>query len=388
MAKPVATNRSKIVFVSGCFDMLHSGHVAFLSEASEYGDLYVGIGSDKTVNDLKGRYPINNQEERKYIIEALRNVTACVINSGSGVLDFEKELDIVQPDIFIVNEDGHTPEKEAFIRKKGVQYMVLERIPHGTLPARSTTSLRTVTTMPFRIDLAGGWLDQPYVSRHFPGAVLTISIEPVIEFNERSGMASSTRRKAIELWKSGVPGGDPEQLAYVLFCYDNPPGTKEFSGSQDALGIVLPGLNRLNYDNAYWPESIETVQDEETLVWLEERLYLVNLGPRRGEYDVLADTRIDKMGAQRLADAADRCWHAILRRDAHAFGTAFRNSFEAQVGMFPRMLEGGIEETLEPFRKQALGWKLSGAGGGGYLILVSEEDIPHAIKIKIRRLGA
>ena len=44
---------SKKVFVSGCYDMLHSGHVAFFEEAASYGDLYVGIGSDKTIYELK-----------------------------------------------------------------------------------------------------------------------------------------------------------------------------------------------------------------------------------------------------------------------------------------------------------------------------------------------
>ena len=41
--------KKKKVFVSGCYDMLHSGHVAFFEEAASHGDLYVGIGSDKTI---------------------------------------------------------------------------------------------------------------------------------------------------------------------------------------------------------------------------------------------------------------------------------------------------------------------------------------------------
>ncbi|MDE6358523.1 MAG: adenylyltransferase/cytidyltransferase family protein, partial [Duncaniella sp.] len=43
------------VFVSGCYDMLHSGHVAFFKQASAYGDLYVGIDSDRTIEQLKKR---------------------------------------------------------------------------------------------------------------------------------------------------------------------------------------------------------------------------------------------------------------------------------------------------------------------------------------------
>ena len=77
----------KKVFVTGCFDLLHSGHVAFLTEAAEYGEVYVGIGSDQTVYHLKGRYPVNNQDERKYMLEALKCVKRCSINSGSGIME-------------------------------------------------------------------------------------------------------------------------------------------------------------------------------------------------------------------------------------------------------------------------------------------------------------
>ena len=98
----------KKVFVTGCFDLLHSGHIAFLQEAAQYGDVFVGLGSDQTVFDLKGRYPINNQDERKYMLEALSCVKNCRINSGKGLLDFVNEIKQIQPEIFVVNEDGNT----------------------------------------------------------------------------------------------------------------------------------------------------------------------------------------------------------------------------------------------------------------------------------------
>jgi cytidyltransferase-like protein len=287
----------KKVFVSGCFDLLHSGHIAFLEQAASFGDLYVCIGSDQTVHDLKGRYPIITQEERRYMIQALRCVKECKINKGSGILDFEQELIEIKPDIFVVNEDGNTPAKAALCATKHIDYKVLERIPSEGLPARSTTSLRTHSIIPFRIDLAGGWLDQPYVNNLYPGPVLTISIEPTIEFNNRSGMSSSTRNKAIELWKAQLPSGDPEQLAKILFSYENPPGTKNIAGSQDALGIVLPGLNQLNYKASYWPHNIKSVQDESILSFIENHLYLIPLDPRDNDYDVLSNTHNSETGA-------------------------------------------------------------------------------------------
>lgn len=84
----------KKVLVSGCFDMLHSGHVAFLEEAATYGELTVC-----------------REEERKYMVQSLRCVHTCVISRGWGILDFEGELRRIRPDMLIVNEDGNAPAK-------------------------------------------------------------------------------------------------------------------------------------------------------------------------------------------------------------------------------------------------------------------------------------
>jgi cytidyltransferase-like protein len=376
---------SRKAFVSGAFDLLHSGHVAFLTEAALHGDLYVCIGNDECVFTLKGRYPVNPQDERKYLIDSLRCVRECRISRGMGLLDFVGELRDIRPDVFVVNEDGAHESKAALCRELGIEYLVLRRLPHGGLPARSTTALRNECTIPFRIDLAGGWLDQPFVSVYHPGAVLTISIEPTHEFDSRSGMASSTRNKAIELWRTALPQGNKEQVAKILFSYENPPGTKEVAGSQDSIGIVYPGLNRLDYDGAYWPYAIESVHDEGVLAWLERRLHLVPLGPRASEFSVLADTRVTPAGAQALAASAEDCWRAILAMDIEGFGRAFTASFDAQVAMFPNMVNQAVRDLVGSFRDRARGWKLSGAGGGGYLILVSDQFVPDAIQVRIRR---
>ena len=147
----------KKVFVSGCYDMLHSGHVAFFTEAAEWGDLYVGIGSDKTIFDLKGRKTIHSEKERLYMVRALKSVKQAFINKGSGILDFKEDILELKPDILFVNEDGHSIEKEKLCRELGIQYIVSKRIPSEGLPKRSTTALRKECRIPYRIDLAGGW---------------------------------------------------------------------------------------------------------------------------------------------------------------------------------------------------------------------------------------
>jgi cytidyltransferase-like protein len=375
----------KKVFVSGCYDMLHSGHVAFFEEAARYGDLYVGIGSDKTLIELKARRPVNSEQERLYMVRSLKAVTEAWINTGSGILDFEEDLKRLRPDLFFVNEDGHTPAKEELCRRLGIEYLVGKRLPHTGLPTRSTTALRRECRIPYRIDLAGGWLDQPFVSKHHPGPVLTLCIEPDVEFNDRSGMATSSRKKAIELWSTNLPEGDPEQTARLLFSYENPPGKPWISGSQDAIGIVFPGLNRLFYTGDYWPSAFDRVCDGTTFDWLEEHIRLIQLFPRRAEYDVLADTRITPERAQALSEAAESCWQAILQRDLPAFGRAVRESFEAQTAMFPNMYPEEIAQQINALKGLVWGYKISGAGGGGYLILITDREIPNALRIRIRR---
>lgn len=376
---------AKKVFVSGCFDLLHSGHVEFFKEAAGYGDLYVALGSDRTVNDLKGRPPVNTESERLFMVRSVSWVTEAFISQGSGILDFVAELQAIQPDVFIVNEEGNTPDKRELCESLGIEYCVLRREPHPGLAARSTTALRDMCRIPYRIDVAGGWLDQPFVSTFYPGAVITISLEPTVEFNERSGMASSTRRAAIDLWGPRLPVNNHEKLAKILFCYDNPPGTTEISGAQDTIGIVFPGLAKSYYEGKYWPSRIDSVQDEATLQFIERALYLVPLGPRESGFSVLSDTNITREGAQALAEATDRCWDAILAHDIRAFGQYFRASLDAQVVMFPHMMTPMVARLIDRYRDVALGWKLSGAGGGGYLILVADHPIEDGFQITIRR---
>ena len=372
---------NKKVFVSGCYDMLHSGHVAFLQEAAKLGDLYVGLGADDTILELKGRKTINSNAERLYMVKALRCVKDAWINSGSGIMDFEKEVAELKPDFFFVNTDGYTPAKKEFCEKLGIKLVVSERIPEDGLPARSTTALRQECRIPYRIELCGGWLDQPEVNRLSPGAVIVMSIEPAIEFNDRSGMATSSRKKAVEMWQTQIPAGNGEELAKLLFCVENPPGTVNLSGSQDQLGIILPGINKLNYNNGFWPESIESKTDDETLSFVADHLYLIALPPRRKGYDAKAQCNINAESAAKLAAASERCWQAILDRDVKAWGNAAKESFAAQLEMFPAMLTPEMSAAIEEYKDQVYGWKITGCGGGGYLILISDKVIDSALKV-------
>ena len=134
----------KKVFVSGCFDVLHSGHIRFFEEAARYGDLYVSIGSDKTVAELKNRPTLYNEQERLYMVSSIKFVHQAFIAKGRGKLDFLEELKTIKPDYFFVNSDGDSLEKRTAVEALGIRYIVSTRIPKDLLPVRSTTAIRNI----------------------------------------------------------------------------------------------------------------------------------------------------------------------------------------------------------------------------------------------------
>jgi cytidyltransferase-like protein len=133
----------KRVIVTGCYDWFHSGHVRFFEEASRLGDLYVVVGHDANLKLLKGEgHPMFSQDERCYMVQSVRFVKQALISSGQGWMDAEPEIAVIRPDIYVVNEDGDVPEKHAFCKERGIEYVVLKRIPKEGLPKRQSTTLR------------------------------------------------------------------------------------------------------------------------------------------------------------------------------------------------------------------------------------------------------
>lgn len=404
---------AKKVFVSGCYDLLHSGHVEFFKQAARYGDLYVGLGSDATILEYKHHKPMFPQEERLFMVKAVRYVKDAFINDGSGLMDFVGTVDRLKPDVFVVNSDGGSATKEAFCRERGIEYVVLERIPHEGLTARSSTDIKNslsgkelnaitdsdvnavADNIPTRLDLAGTWIDQPYVSCWHPGWALTISLEPTFEIRERCGLSTSTRNQIKRIWPYQLPKMDPETLARLVFCFENHPEHDggHISGAQDAIGICMPGLARHYYDNHFWPEKIETCNDNDVLVWLETHLCLIPIEPRLPDCNVVEGKDVNTEKVKALAQAANDCWNAIMSKDLQAFAQAYKASFNAQVAMFPAMIQGCVHSAIDHWSAMpgVLAWKMPGAGGGGYLALVVTcvadfcAEHPEAICLKIRR---
>ena len=384
----------KKVFVSGCYDLLHSGHVEFFRQASQYGDLYVGIGSDDTILHYKGHRTLYDENERLFMVKAIRYVKDAFINVGNGIMDFIPTVDALKPDILVVNEDGDREEKRQFCKERGIEYIVLKRVPSEGLDAHSSTSLKEqICQIPTRLDLAGTWIDQPYVSEYAPGWAITISLEPTFEIRERCGLSTSTRNMIKKIWPVKLPNMDPEFLAKLMFCFENDPerGDGIISGAQDSIGICMPGLVRHYYDKRYWPLKFESCNDEEILQWLENHLVMISMEPRKPGCSVVEGKDINETKVKALAKAADNCWNAIMLKDLNAFAKAYQASFNAQVAMFPAMIQGCVQSYIDAYKDKVLAYKMPGAGGGGYLACVVEdanrfaEEHQEAIKLTIRR---
>jgi hypothetical protein len=242
---------------------------------------------------------------------------------------------------------------------------------------------KPATGFPYRVALAGGWIDQPWVSKICPGAMVVVSIHPTVDFQGRAGMATSSRKVALELWGGRIPEGDPIRMAQLLFGAENPPGAAYVSGSQDHIGLLVPGISRLYYAGKYWPDEIESTRDPETCRWLERVLQLVPLKPRPPEYNPLEKKNLDPRWIRRLGESGELCFRSILNHDVAALGESLTRGLQAWSHILPRTVPDSTLRELERYKNHP-GGTFSGAGGG-YLLLASSRSIKGAFRIKIRR---
>lgn len=248
--------------------------------------------------------------------------------------------------------------------------------------------------IPNRLQLAGGWIDQPFVSRHnprAPGAMVVVQIEPTFRPMDRSGIASGTRAVAMKIWKGKLPNRSRETLVRELYAAENK-GKADPSGSQDMIGLVYPGVNRLDYDfnhhGGVFPVHIESCNRPNVARWLEKVLYLIPVEPRPEGYSPLGVKNLQPKWVAGLGQSGKDCYGAIVRRDARALGKSLNLTMKCWEALLPHVvrhpsLKVDLMPILAAYQKQYHGAMYSGCGGG-YLIVVSDEPVPGAFQVHVR----
>jgi hypothetical protein len=251
-----------------------------------------------------------------------------------------------------------------------------------------------IGNLPYRLALAGGWIDQPFVSRldpEPPGSMVVVSLEPTFRYMDRSGMATSTRKVAQQLWGDRLPDGDAAHLVRELYAEENRDKPAP-SGSQDMIGLIYPGINRLDYtadfEGGYFPQHIETCRDSGVASWLEQVVHLLPVAQRPPGYDPLVEQHLDPTWVLRLGQTGKECYEAILARDVSALGAALNECMLCWEALLPNTvrhpaLSVDLPGLLYAYQSRYPGAMYSGCGGG-YLIVVSEAEVAGGIQVKIR----
>jgi len=252
-----------------------------------------------------------------------------------------------------------------------------------------------IGAVPYRIALAGGWIDQPFVSRLNPappGSMVVACLEPDRLYMERCGMATGTRKVALALWGGRLPpAANPERQVRELYQAENQ-GRSEPSGSQDMVGLLYPGISRLDYDASYeggvFPAHIETCRDPRVTGWLEQVLYLLPVIPRQPGYNPLGTRRLDPTWVQRLGETGKRCFDAILGMDLDGLGASFNACMQCWETLLPQTVRHptipiDLGTLLAVYQARYPGAMYSGCGGG-YLLVASKQAVPGGFHVKIR----
>lgn len=251
-----------------------------------------------------------------------------------------------------------------------------------------------IGNIPYRMAFAGGWIDQPFVSKHnpsAPGSMVVVALEPTGWFMTRSGMGTSTRRVALDLWGGRLPKGEPETMVRELYIAENI-GKSAPSGSQDMAGIVYPGVNRLDYDYDYqgglYPVHVESNNDPEVAHWLESVIHMVPVSQRPLGYNPLGEKNLDPEWISRLSQSGKDCYAAIVSQDAQALGASMNECMLCWEAILPNTVRHpaitvDLMKILTHFQARYHGAMYSGCGGG-YLYVVSENPVPGSLRVKVR----
>jgi hypothetical protein len=243
--------------------------------------------------------------------------------------------------------------------------------------------------------MAGGWIDQPWLSSlnpEPPGSMVVVSLQPVVRYMDRAGMATGTRAAARALWGDGFPAGRaPASLVRELYAAENANLT-EPSGSQDMCGLIYPGASRLDYDarvdGGWFPAHVESTTDPAVAAWLERVIHLVPIGQRPPGYGPLGVKRLDPAWIARLGASGRACYDAIVAMDLQALGESLNETTRAWDVLLPQVyahptITIDLLGLVGAYAAEHAGAMLSGCGGG-YVIVASETAPAGSARVRVR----
>jgi cytidyltransferase-like protein len=338
------------VFVSGCYDVLHGGHLEFFEDAKSLGDhLTVSVATDAVLMQYKGRPPSLPLDHKMALIGALRPVDQVVPSSNlDPIFDFRDVILRVRPNVLAVTEDDpYQEEKGRFCIQHGIELVVLPK--RNVLSPISTTSIltgiRDQTKVPLRVDFAGGWLDVPKLARE-GGYIVNCSIQPLVTLDDwpyeiGSGLGGSAAKAILEA-RNGIR---PELAAGA--------------GWQDPAVIEETGL-------CVWRSGALPMLDLKlNPEWLQGRILLYWTGSSHHTPDIVDMERDYNL----IFEAGRIAKQAAERRDLPMLAQAIQLTYQTQIGEGMKVLPD----------LGALATKYLGAGHGGYaLYLFANQETRYA----------
>lgn len=340
------------VFVSGCYDIIHGGHVEFFTQAKSLGDyLIVCFAGEKSLKIHKGRKSSLPVEHKKRLLESLQMIDEVVVGDDEDLgLDFKSHFLSLKPDMLVVTEDDRYGDaKRELCQQIGAEYVILPKtLDYQKISTSEILSyIKAPQEVPVRVDFGGGWLDVPKYSRE--GAyIVNCAVSPLVSLRE---------------WQYEIGGGLGGSAAYAMLMGKNSVQSELDLGVgwQDPAVIRETGL-------CVWKSGQMPVLEFKTNPkFLEGKMALYWTGENHTTYTKTDVTRdydlVEKAG--RLAREAVMPGEEDLNKLAEAINT----SYQVQLGE-------GMKE-LPHFNEIAK--KYCGGGWGGYALYVfaSEQERAH-----------
>jgi cytidyltransferase-like protein len=403
-------SKKKIVFCTGCYDILQSGHAVFFNQCKAYGDiLVVGIGRDSVISQLKGpERPVNPENNRLYLVAALHDVDYAVLNGDEikpGKIDFENIISQLRPDIFILNEDDSAlKEKKEMCSKYGIEIQFVTRVVPPELEATSTSRIIDKINFsykaPLRIDFSGGWTDVPFIMDGELGYVSNVAIKPHIEYKNGkfnfsgyprgSGLSTSTAAKVLEMISARNYNSDSKNLASIaedLFNLEN----RELQwsiGRQDQYSIVYGGFNCFEFGSEHAKPVGEKIPLE-VLENFRKNLLLLHTGASRNAQQAVEQvyqnhlTLPGKQALRKIGSCGKKFYESLAKSDFIDCAKIMEENFYAQKELAQATSNDYLDEMYAFAKKNgAYGGKICGAGGGGAFIFYCKD--PEMLKNKLK----